>query len=142
MRIVTTIPPNYINDLTAIEQRSNSHPWAPESLCDAYHQYEHLGIFEGTRLVAFVLYRMVADEAEIVHLVCDKNEQGRGYARHLMDTLHQQLSKNHVEQLFLEVRENNRPAQLLYQALGFETIGRRKAYYQNREDALLMKIYL
>lgn len=142
MRIVTTIPTAYLDDLAAIEQRSNPHPWTRESLCDAYRQFENLGIFEDTRLVAFVLYRIIAGEAEIVHLVCDKNEQGCGYARHLMTTLHERLGNDHVEQLFLEVRETNQPAQQLYRGLGFQLIGRRKAYYQNREDALLMKIAL
>ena len=40
--------------------------------------------------------------------------------------------------LTLEVNENNEPAIKMYQNLGFKVSHKRKNYYQNNEDALLM----
>jgi len=42
----------------------------------------------------------------------------------------------------LEVRPTNATAISLYARCGFITIGRRKAYYENGEDAILMKYEL
>ena len=47
-----------------------------------------------------------------------------------------------AEQLFLEVRVSNVPAQGLYRKLGFVEISRRKGYYPTnggREDAIVMQ---
>lgn len=142
MRIISSIPPNYLEAVITIEQRSNPYPWTDENLRSAYLNFAHLGVFEGTQLIAFVFYQTVVDEAEIIHLVCDKAFQGLGYARQLMSALHEQLIQEKVNQLFLEVRETNQSAQQLYQRLGFQMVGRRQAYYHNREDALLMRINL
>lgn len=41
---------------------------------------------------------------------------------------------------FLEVRESNKAARELYGGMGFETVGRRRAYYRDPpEDALILK---
>ena len=47
--------------------------------------------------------------------------------------------------IFLEVRPSNRPAVLLYRALGFTEVGIRRGYYQavgGREDALVHRLDL
>ena len=38
----------------------------------------------------------------------------------------------------LEVRAGNIPAQRLYEKLGFEIVGRRRHYYRDGEDGLIM----
>lgn len=142
MRVVTEIPADYLKAMLLIEQQSNPQAWDLDSLKQGYKQFSHLGIFAGDCLVAFVLYQVMADEAEVVHLVCDKAYQGQGYAQQLMKTLSQQLSEQGIKHIFLEVRASNQIAQQLYQRLGFESVGRRVAYYRNREDAVLMKANL
>ena len=44
-----------------------------------------------------------------------------------------------MDKAFLEVREGNSSAILLYRSCGFKAAGRRKNYYSNGEDALLME---
>ena len=39
----------------------------------------------------------------------------------------------------LEVRESNLPAITLYRKMGFVEMGKRKRYYENGEDALMME---
>jgi ribosomal protein S18 acetylase RimI-like enzyme len=43
-----------------------------------------------------------------------------------------------VERCCLEVAESNLHAILLYQALAYETVGRRPRYYRDGQDALVM----
>ncbi len=47
-----------------------------------------------------------------------------------------------VQVVYLEVRQCNRPAIAMYEAFGFETMGVGTSYYDNREDALLMTLWL
>jgi ribosomal-protein-alanine N-acetyltransferase len=43
---------------------------------------------------------------------------------------------------FLEVRESNEPARTLYQAMGFQQVGTREAYYHNpNETGIVMRIF-
>ena len=45
-----------------------------------------------------------------------------------------------VRTVYLEVRESNRAARTLYDADGFEPVGRRRRYYRSPvEDALVLK---
>jgi len=43
-----------------------------------------------------------------------------------------------VEKVFLEVREGSRAARAFYEACGFVAVGRRRRYYADGEDAILM----
>lgn len=142
MFVFSPIPDNYLAEMQRIERVSNPYPWQAESLADAHQNYAHLGIFDDTTLMAFALYRCVADEAEIIHLVCDKPHQGKGHANALLRELHQQLSADGIAQLFLEVRDNNTRAKHVYQQLGFSTVGRRPNYYGGRHDALIQRLVL
>lgn len=125
-----------------IERISNPHPWRAENLADSYRQFRHLGLFNATTLMAFVLYRSVVDEAEIIHLVCDKAHQGNGYAQQLLVALQEQLSAEGIKTLFLEVRDNNASARHVYEQLGFVTVGRRANYYGGKHDALIQQLDL
>ncbi len=142
MLIFSSISADYLADMLRIDRVSNPHPWQAESLREGHGQFAHLGAFIDTTLVAFVLYRQVLDEAEIIHLVCDKAQQNKGYARALLQQLCQQLSPAGVSKLFLEVRDDNAVAKKLYASLGFITVGRRVNYYGGRQDALVQQLKL
>lgn len=142
MLMCSTISAGYLPDMQRIEQSSNPFPWQAQSICNAFQQFQHLGGFCDAQLVTFVLYRVVADEAEVIHLVCDVSHQGKGYAQSLMATLIQQLTHQGVAHLFLEVRANNTIAKRLYQRLGFVDIGCRKDYYGAGQDALTLRLVL
>jgi len=96
--------------------------------------------------VGFVLYRTVADEAEIIGIGTRPNWQGRGIARQMLSQIIHQLSQNRIEQVFLEVREDNMKAIQLYTALNFTLNGRRNKYYQTMSgkniDALVFCLRL
>ena len=45
--------------------------------------------------------------------------------------------EENLEFVTLEVRASNAPAIALYESFGFELVGARKKYYENKEDAIL-----
>ena len=91
------------------------------------------------RLWAFVFFRYIPPECELLRLVVHPKQRRRGVATALV-----QLALAHCAQLgcricFLELRASNAAALQLYTGLGFQADGRRRCYYSNpEEDALLM----
>lgn len=96
--------------------------------------------------VGFVIIRIVAAESEILSLAVHPASRGRGYGRLLMEEAARRAYHDRAETMFLEVDEQNRHAVSLYLSLGFETIGRRSRYYEDRSGgqgtALVMRRFL
>ncbi len=96
--------------------------------------------------VGFLIYRAVADEAEIVTLCVDPAYQRRGAGLQIVSTAQQLLKSLKINNLFLEVAAGNKEAISLYTRAGFVEAGKRKAYYARKngetEDAIIMRAEL
>jgi tRNA threonylcarbamoyl adenosine modification protein YeaZ/ribosomal-protein-alanine acetyltransferase len=90
--------------------------------------------------VGLLIYRLVADEAEILTLGVDPNLRRRGAGKALLHELMASLKAFNVNSLFLEVASSNNDAAALYTRAGFKQVGLRKAYYaHSKEDALILR---
>jgi len=85
-------------------------------------------------LVGFLVWQETDFEAEVLQIAVLPSYQGQKIATALFDFLPAD------KEIFLEVRESNRPALLFYKKEKFKEIARRKAYYHAPvEDAIVMK---
>ena len=98
-----------------------------------------LALSDDGRPVGFAIWRVGGDEAEILTIGVDPGEQRSGIATELLSAVFEELTRNAVADLFLEVDGGNGAAIALYEKSGFETVGARKAYYRNVADALIMR---
>ena len=86
------------------------------------------------QLVGFLVWQETDFEAEVLQIAVLPSYQGQKIATALFDFLPAD------KEIFLEVRESNKPALLFYKKERFEEIARRKAYYHApMEDAIVMK---
>ena len=94
--------------------------------------------------LGFALFRAGGGEAEVLSIATRPQARGDGVARALMMQGLSLAKDLGVQTLFLEVAADNARALGLYQTLGFEPTGRRKAYYVRadgaRVDALVMAL--
>jgi|ERR1051326_620701 ribosomal-protein-alanine N-acetyltransferase len=94
----------------------------------------------------FILWRVVADEAEILSLGVAPSARRQGLARQLVAAAAEAAFENGSQKLFLEVEAGNRAARALYSGLGFAEAGRRLSYYKKPDgtaaDALTLKAAL
>ncbi len=125
-----------------IDYDSHDYPWTSEALLNSLISHQSFGFFESNQLIAFVFYRVIIDEAEVLHLVSHHQCTRQGIATRLLLGLINKLSEQQVLRLFLEVRETNIAAIGLYQKLGFERYALREHYYRNQENAVLMRLVL
>jgi ribosomal-protein-alanine N-acetyltransferase len=90
--------------------------------------------------LGFALGRVAAGEAEVLTLAVRPSARRAGLGRALMAALIAEAARRGAEVLFLEVSEANLAARALYAALGAHEAGRRRRYYQDGSDALVLRI--
>jgi ribosomal-protein-alanine N-acetyltransferase len=90
----------------------------------------------------FILMRVVADDAEVLTLAVVPAAQRRGIGRALLAEAMGQTRAAGAQRILLEVSEQNEAARALYQAAGFAEIGRRRRYYADGTDALVLAAML
>ena len=86
----------------------------------------------------FIVWRAVADEAEIISVGVAPDARRVGIAAAMLGIMENELKKNGIKNIFLEVAENNQPARQLYKNNGYNEIGVRPKYYDG-VDAIMMK---
>ena len=85
----------------------------------------------------FIVWRVVADEAEIITIGVAPDARRNGIAGAMILLMEQELKKSSVVNVFLEVSEVNVPAKKLYEKYGFKPAGCRPKYYDGI-DAIIM----
>lgn len=85
----------------------------------------------------FIVYRVVADEAEIITIGVAPNARRGGVAAAMMEIAHRDAKKRGAKKIFLEVASDNTAARALYRSAGYAQIGIRPKYYDG-VDAILM----
>ncbi len=81
----------------------------------------------------------VAGEGHINNVAVDPGYRKQGIGTEIIKKLMDDARKEGIKEFTLEVRPSNEAAIALYRKFGFDSEGRRKAYYQdNGEDALIM----
>lgn len=82
--------------------------------------------------VGFAIARVAADEAELLSIGVSAPFRRHGVASALLDEVIHRAAARGARRLFLEVAEDNQPAQSLYGNHGFSMVGRRPDYYRPR----------
>jgi ribosomal-protein-alanine N-acetyltransferase len=133
-----------LRDLTAIERIERSAyptPWSrsmfagelskPSSIC--------LGAFEDEVLLGYLISSRYVDAWHVMNVAVAPDRQRQGIASALLGRLFELTTDDDRRGYTLEVRVSNTKAIALYERVGFEQRGIRRAYYtDNREDALIM----
>ena len=93
----------------------------------------------------FTLSRLCAEEEELLLIAVRPQFRGRGIGTQLLQAFCADAKRRGARNLFLEMREGNH-AEILYRAVGFTRVGRRKDYYRHTKtgplDALTFKLSL
>ncbi len=90
-------------------------------------------------IVGYIGCELLVDHADITAVATHKDYLKQGIASTLLNTLEKHLKEKQIESIFLEVRTSNIPAISLYTKLNFSKISTRAKYYDNLEDANIMK---
>ena len=130
-----------LNAVSRIENLVQTHPWTLSQFQDSIQSYQSTVLEMHGQVVGFCILQPVLDEANLLLMAVDPQQQGKGYGHQLLAESIQFLKNNPI-QIFLEVRESNLAAIALYEKSDFHQIDLRKNYYPNkeggREHAIIM----
>lgn len=124
-----------LNNLANLHQQCFPHrPWSAADFADLKKS--------GCDIIAsqngFIVYRVVADEAEIITIGVAPTARRGGIAAAMLAIAEADAKKRGAAKMFLEVAENNDAARNLYKSNQYTEIGRRPKYYDG-VDAILME---
>jgi ribosomal-protein-alanine N-acetyltransferase len=124
-----------------VEQAAYSHPWTEGIFRDCLRVGYQCWVAErGDVLVGHAVMSVAVGEAHILNLCIAPDRQGQGLGRRLLQRMLRLAAELQADTVYLEVRETNRIARVLYESLGFTQIGQRPDYYpddEGRENALI-----
>ena len=142
------IRPMLVSDIEAIKQLEKDifgDAWSENNIKDSIEsKFDYCVVIEEDyRVLAYIIFRVNADEAELFRIATDKCNRGTGCGHRLMNFMISNLRDMKVKKVFLEVRCQNKDAIRLYEEYGFKKLGIRKEYYHDpTDDALLMEGYI
>lgn len=84
--------------------------------------------------------RAAAQEAEVLTLAVHPGARRGGVGAALMRALMAEAAARGASEMFLEVAEHNAPARALYARIGATEAGRRRRYYPDGSDALVLRL--
>ena len=119
-------------EMLAIYNLSFARPWREDDMEQLLSSPATSGFI--VENCGFILYQKVEGEAEIITIAVRPEERRKGFASLLLERLQEQSSS-----IFLEVNITNQAAVNFYKKHGFTEIGLRKKYYDDKDDALVMR---
>lgn len=128
-----------------ISEESFSSPWSLNSIQEEVYNemsYYLVARSEEGETLGYAGSWIVFDECQITNIAVDKNYRRHGIAKLLLTKLINDMKEREMSFIFLEVRESNIPARHFYESMGFYYAGRRRGFYKDGEDALLMNLDL
>jgi [ribosomal protein S18]-alanine N-acetyltransferase len=132
-------------DVVEIERKSFSTPWKESTFRNLLQRTDTdmLGAVHRGQLAGYAISWTVSDQSELGNVAVACQARGVGVGRLLVLAILDRVRERGAAECFLEVRESNRIAQSLYESIGFQTVGRRRAYYNSpTEDAKVMRFDL
>lgn len=138
---IVELEEKYINKVVEIESKLIK-PVSEQSVANTLKNKtsHYLVLLKGDEVCGFLQYSMIAPETELYEIAIDKDYQGNGYSKILLNYYKELAKNNNCDTIFLDVNIINKKAISLYSKFGFSQYGLRKNYYGEKQDAILMKL--
>ena len=137
---IVNVQENYIDDIFAIESKEIIVPWSKDALTSLIRQQNIIFrvMLLDNEVIGYYSFQKVFDEGYINNIAIKREYQSKGYGTKLFEDLIERAHKFEVNALTLEVEVDNEKALKLYKKFGFQEEGRRKNFYLNKKDAIIM----
>ena len=129
-------------EVVNIENRCHLTPWTSKNFIDSYGAKNLFKVLKNEDdIIGYYIALFALDECELLNITITSEQQKKGFGELMFKDLFSECRKANIVNIFLEVRKSNLLAIRLYKKIGFNEIGIRNNYYQNKEgkeDAILM----
>jgi ribosomal-protein-alanine N-acetyltransferase len=129
-------------EVVKIENRCHLTPWTNKNFIDSYCAKNLFKVLKNENdIIGYYIALFALDECELLNITITSELQKKGFGELMLKDLFSECREVNIVNIFLEVRKSNLLAIRLYKKNGFNEIGIRNNYYQNKdgkEDAILM----
>lgn len=141
MMIVREFKPKDLKRVMEIESMSFEEPYPPQLLRYLYDiGAGFLVAQEDNMVVGYIIFWIrFENEWHIISLAVDRKYRRRKFGTRLVKAAIEIFEKFGVNTVKLEVRAKNKGAIKFYKSLGFKEENRIPQYYENGDDAVVMK---
>jgi ribosomal-protein-alanine N-acetyltransferase len=105
-----------------------------EMNADTFLVAEHRG-----KILGFIVGLIIDGTGKIFSIAVHRNHRQRGIGSMLLGALSNIFQESRITEVYLEVRETNHPARRFYEKHGFTPIALEPAYYNDGENAIIMR---
>ena len=136
---------SHLNEILDIEKIVFNKPWTREQLQNDLvlcANSEHWVYLEYQEVAGYILGWKVMDELHLNNIAVHLDFQRRHIGRLLIEHVKNRLQSQNIQRIYLEVSGINKPAQQLYESMGFQNKGLRRNYYAKGEHAFLYNLNL
>ncbi len=129
-----------VDNVISIQNNLNIHILSKENILNDINNSNFkciVAVYE-KEIIGYISFSYIFD-IEIESVLVKSSYQRQGIGTLLLNYIFKFAKENKINNVFLEVRKSNIGAISLYRKLGFSNISIRKKYYENAEDALILK---
>lgn len=129
-----------VDDVISIQNNLNIHILSKENILNDINNsnFKCIVAVYNKEIIGYISFSCIFD-IEIESVLVKSSYQRQGIGTLLLNYIFKFAKENKISNVFLEVRKSNIGAISLYRKLGFSNISIRKKYYENSEDALILK---
>jgi ribosomal-protein-alanine N-acetyltransferase len=130
-----------IKRVLEIETEAFKDPYPPSILIDIYNLGAGFLVVQHDNIVVgyIIFWIRYEDEGHIISLAVDEKYRKKNMGRELVNYAIDIFIKCDVREIKLEVRIKNKGARKFYKKIGFEEKEVLKNYYEDGEDAVIMR---
>ncbi len=132
-------------EVLEIERQSFEFAWTEEDFLCCLRQRNCIGMVaeHQERIVGFMIYELLKSQLHVLNFAVAPWVQRQGVGSQMTDKLVSKLAQQRRDEIRLEVREGNLPAQLFFRQQGFAATNVLRNYYEDTtEDAYVMRYHL
>ena len=131
------------DEVASLERAAFNEPWSPALVGTELDSPSSVAIgisrTAAGQLLGYALFRLIPPTADLNRIAVVDQERGRGLGSLLLRYGHDALAHAGATECLLEVRDSNTAALRLYSNHGYQHIARRRGYYTNGSDALVLR---
>lgn len=143
--IIRAMEEKDLDQVACIEKNVFSQPWSLQGFKSSLESRDtiYLVAVKGNEVCGYCGLLQAVDEADITNVCVKESARNQGIAVKMLEKLISCGIEKNIKAFTLEVRVSNHKALHLYEKLGFENAGIRKAFYDfPKEDAVIMWKYI
>lgn len=124
-------------EVLEIESQSFEFAWTEEDFLCCLRQRNCIGMVAECdhRIVGFMIYELHKSKLHVLNFAVDPEFRRQNIGAQMIEKLVDKLSQQRRQEIVLEVRESNLPAQLFFKKMGFKAVLVLRSHYDDTDEA-------